>query len=705
MDKLAWVAAPLVLALAAVGWLAARGRPPSRAELNALFSVLLLIYVVATAALGIFWVAHQQLPVFDWHYLFGYATVLLLVIHLAFNLRAAWNVLRRRVLGGPVRHRPQQGGATTTPYVAGRATGRRPLLGLVGLGGLAMAGGAGYLVGLRHGRTELVVAASQLGTASSAHAADARRREAWAVVERFHRFTSHSRAGALRRAASPQWALAPPAFKRYPQARRLPLPAASARPNTLDIQAVGTWLWHTAGVSAHGGGIAFRTSPSSGALFATELYLRAFEVPGLPAGLWHYDAENHLLEALSDPAADDRRPSLGEALALPAGCVAVILASAVFARSGHKYGDRTYRYVTADLGHALENLRVAASFTQGMHARLMPLFDDAAATAHVGLDGSQEAVLAVVALCRGTATMADARAAQTWMVPPWPGGGAEGDRQHTPREEGTALDLTAAVHHASSLQRTASPGDGGAPGLAASVPAAGGGASGPGAAAAAVMSPGLDSRTPTTTAPGAGLLPGRGLPEPVALRPPDLGLIATRRSIRRYSGSPLPQAVVAALLKAMTATPPVLSDAVRIDVLTPSVQGLPAAAWRHDAATQALRMNVPHGDALRQRARAAALDQDVIGNAAVVFVFSLDREALRTDSAGPARAWRHGFIEVGMLGERLYLAGGALGLGVCAVGAFYDDEATALVGADAARDWVVHLCAVGTPVNTPPGPA
>ena len=37
----------------------------------------------------------------------------------------------------------------------------------------------------------------------------------------------------------------------------------------------------------------------------------------------------------------------------------------------------------------------------------------------------------------------------------------------------------------------------------------------------------------------------------------------------------------------------------------------------------------------------------------------------------------------------------ARGLGACAVGAFYDDEAAALVGVDPAREWVVHFAALG----------
>ena len=51
--------------------------------------------------------------------------------------------------------------------------------------------------------------------------------------------------------------------------------------------------------------------------------------------------------------------------------------------------------------------------------------------------------------------------------------------------------------------------------------------------------------------------------------------------------------------------------------------------------------------------------------------------------------------KTGLVGERLYLAGQSLGLGVCGVGAFFDDETAALAGIDPAREWVVHLVAVG----------
>ena len=95
MPKLFWVALPLLMAAALVAVQGLRRRPLSRHALNVWSSVLLIAYVATTAGLGIFWVANQQLPVFDWHYLFGYATVSLVALHLAFNFRSVWRYITR----------------------------------------------------------------------------------------------------------------------------------------------------------------------------------------------------------------------------------------------------------------------------------------------------------------------------------------------------------------------------------------------------------------------------------------------------------------------------------------------------------------------------------------------------------------------------------------------------------------------------------
>jgi SagB-type dehydrogenase family enzyme len=635
MPKWFWVSIPVLLATAGIAWLQLRRRPPSRHAMNVWFGVLLLGYVLTTASLGIFWVANQQLPAFEWHYLFGYATLLLLVLHLAFNFHIVWHHLRRTHAASAQSDRASPVG------------GRRPFIGALGLLGTAAASGLAFVLGLRHGRTELRIDATA-GLAGGAAAVT--------MVEEFHAFSSHSRAGVLRRAPSVDLGDPPPAFKRYAGAARVTLPPAGAavRANGFDIAALATALWHTAGVSERRGGIALRTAPSAGALFATELYVAARAVDRLAAGLWHYDAEANALENLRSGVLEGSALGLG-ADVVPGDVSTLVVATAVFGRTAHKYRDRTYRYVLVDLGHALENLRVAAQQV-GVRAELAAHFDEPRAAATLGVDQSQEGVLAVVVLRRQQA----ARPAPTdrnAAAPAW--------QPAAVSAPGSApLSLTEAMHQASSLR--------------ASVP---------------------QTRAPATPASTPPPPPTRthALPPPPAMRVDWLALIAQRRSRRRFARRALSLEDLSFVLAQMAQPAGLLSSAVRIDVVTPAVHGLEPGAWRYDSAAHALRLRRQHGDALRRRARAAALDQDVVGDAAAVFVLSIDRAVLAADAAGPARGYRHALIEAGLIGERVYLAAGARGLAACAVGAFYDDEAAALVGIDPAQEWVIHFAALGVP--------
>lgn len=633
MDKLLWVSLPLLMAAATVVLLWWRGRLPSRQVLNMGFSLMLLAYVLVTAGLGIFWVANQHLPVFDWHYLFGYALLVLLAVHLAFNLRQVWWHLRR-----------------SPPLAAGPANrGRRPLLGAFGVVGATLVGGIGYFVGLRHGRTELRIDAARPATEDLA----------LAVVEQFHDFSAHTRRGLLRRAPGADWGDAPPPFKASGGGQILALPVARKRATaalrTLMPAALADMLWHSAGVSARSGGIHFRTSPSSGALFATELYVVARSIEGVAAGLWRYDVPAHALEQIASGPVDGQALGLG---ALPGDTRGLVIASAVLRRSGYKYRDRSYRYILCDLGHALENLRVVAQ-ASGQTATLIQAFDEARMAAALSLEQGTEAVLAVLLLQGDAATALPALVAGAWRPAALAGGagGAGGAGA-----AGATLGITDAIHRATSLR--------------------------------AQSLPPLGYTAPRSASP---VLPGGLLALPAAPAPAVdiLAVIARRRSVRRYGSQPVALADLAAVLAAMTGPGALLSDALRIDLVAMRVQGLDEAAWRYHPQQHALELRARHGDGLRSRARAAGLNQDVIGNAAVVLVLAIDRAAFAADPAGAARGYRHAFIEAGLMGERVYLEAIPRGLGVCAVGAFYDDEAAVLVGSDPAREWIVHFAALG----------
>lgn len=631
MDKLLWVTLPPLLAAAVVLLLWWRGALPPRRVLNAAFSALLLLYVLITAGLGIFWVANQHLPVFDWHYVFGYVMLVLLAVHLGFNFRAMWTSLRR-----------------SPPPPAPTPGARRPLVGALGVLGIGLAAGVGYVIGLRHGRTEL-----RVDVARSDKAADLAQDAAQAVVERFHEFSAHSRTGVFRRAPSVGWGDPPPPFKTT-EGTRWPLPPPrSAAATGLDVALLSDLLWHAAGVSARSAGILFRTAPSSGALFATELYVGVRSLPGVPAGWWHHDVPGRALVRVGDLAGP--LPGIGM---LPADAAAVIVATAWFARSGHKYRDRTYRYVLADLGHLLENLRVVA---HAGAARLTPLpvFEESRLARVLQIDDSHEGVLAVLLLQPGDAQPLPALQRAHW-------GPALSATDLT-----SARGVTQAIHAATSMR--------------------------------AVM-PDACAACSATTGPWAEPIPsGRllPLPSPASAVSDPLPLIARRRSSRRYSKAPLSLGDVGAVLAAMAGPGPLLSGAVGVDLIVHATEGLGAGAWRYHPGRHALESRRAAEDpaALRVVSRAAGLDQDVIGDAAVVFVFSIDRAALAAQATGMARAYRHAFIEVGLMSERVYLEAVARGLGVCAVGAFYDDEAAEAVLADPQARWVVHMTAVGRPAG------
>ncbi len=608
VPKIVLVLLPLLAYGAYLGLAAVRGRLPARQSVNVQTSLLLMTYLLGTAGLGIFWVANQQLPVFDWHYLFGYCTVLLVSIHLFFNLPLAWRLLR-----GPAR---------TTPAAAGNLAAGKVLL-------IAALLGAAFFLGTRErANDELLRSLDARLPARVTPAVDA--------LVRFHEFSSASRRSVFTSAPGVEWGAPPPSFKSYPDARHIRLerdgvgapglsaslrgaPARSAR---LRLAELGDILFLAAGVTARRGGNALRAAPSSGALFSSELYVLAHAVDGLPPGVYHYDPDRQRLDAVGALPAATGAPDAGDA-------DAAIVATSVFRRTGYKYRDRAYRYVTADTGHLLENLRVAGQ-AAGMQAQLLARFDDRQLASTVGVDGVEEGVLAVMTLRRATG------ASERGSAPRFVG---------IKFGIGTSLGATSMAQDATSLRLAAD------------------------------------------------IVP----PEPIALPPPQTATMPVRRAItgrrsqRRFHADPVPLAALSSILADMVQQPQ-LSDAIRIHLVVNRVAGLAPGVYRYLGQRHALE-RVRSGDNAAQ-AQSAALSQEVIGGAAVVLILSAERDPMLAEGA---RGYRHGFLEAGMVGERWLLGAVARGLAACPVGAFYDDEAAALIEVDRQRQWVLHFAALGLP--------
>ncbi len=102
-----------------------------------------------------------------------------------------------------------------------------------------------------------------------------------------------------------------------------------------------------------------------------------------------------------------------------------------------------------------------------------------------------------------------------------------------------------------------------------------------------------------------------------------------------------------------------------------------------------------------QRLVAAALSlrQDLAGNACVAFSMIGDFE--NAASIYGDRGYRYVHFEAGALGQRMYLAAEALGLGATGMGAFFDEEVNRYLSLAPELGQVVYHFAIGYPVADP----
>ncbi len=610
MSNAVWILSPLAMLVAYLVVRRLAGRPLSRHLTGVVVSLALLVYFSITAALGVFWVARQQLPVFEAHYLFGYAAFLLVAVHVAWNAPVVF-----RTFLGPPRRR----GARPAPPLP-----RWLWLGLL----LAAVGCGAFAAGKHYGAT----VAQPPPTAVQTPTQDSD------LVRWYHEISSESRVGAWTRAPALTWKKLPP-FKDYPASfPRVPLPAASppltARPvdvavteeprqhrENIDATDLSLLLHHSVGITQRWGGLDLRAAPSSGALFPAEAYVAVRQVEGIEPGVYHYDPREHALARLSN-----EEPT-GDALGHAASAHATLIVTAVFARTGIKYGHRAYRYVLADVGHLIENVRVAAA-ERGLAARMLTAFDDGAVAQTLSLDPSQEAPIAVIPL------LLDPREGTTRTLVA--NGSSGGDHP---------LGPTGLIHAATSMRANEE-----------------------------------ESKAPVEGSVG---LPAR-LPSGVSV----WDAMASRRSVRNYDASPMTMQELGSLLSTMVGPGALLSPHVEVWVIANRVEGLKAGSYRYDASGHGLAPG-RRGD-LAAATESAMLSQRMASQAAAVLVITVRTSRVL---GGGARAYRHAWLEVGMLGERAYLSAVGQGLGACAAGAFFDDEALALLGAQ--DTWVAHFVTLG----------
>jgi len=93
----------------------------------------------------------------------------------------------------------------------------------------------------------------------------------------------------------------------------------------------------------------------------------------------------------------------------------------------------------------------------------------------------------------------------------------------------------------------------------------------------------------------------------------------------------------------------------------------------------------------------AALGQGMVAAAQVTFIWTAIVE--RSKWKYRQRAYRYIYLDAGHIAQNLYLAGTAEGLGICGIGALYDDVVNGIIGVDGVEETVLYMASVGRPAQ------
>ncbi len=172
--------------------------------------------------------------------------------------------------------------------------------------------------------------------------------------------------------------------------------------------------------------------------------------------------------------------------------------------------------------------------------------------------------------------------------------------------------------------------------------------------------------------------------------------LASRRSVREFSGRELSQAQLGQLLWAAQGetsgdhkrTAPSAGAKYPLEMYVVLRTGL------YHYRTRAHALDRRSASDLRRAVTQAAYGQDAVAGAAAVFVFAADFQ--RTASKYGERAPRYVHIEAGHAAQNLLLEAVGLGLGAVPVGAFDDGQLHKSLGLPV-QEQVVYMIAAGYP--------
>ncbi len=482
----------------------------------------------------------------------------------------------------------------------------------------------------------------------------------------YHESTKHSVESLRRARQGLDWANMPDPFRHYEGVPVLDLPGNPPAPEiaALDVLRgasgstiasdgatfLSELLFYSAAISASklvpstGYRYALRINPSSGNLHPTEFHFFTRGLKDWPDGLYHYRPSAHMAE----------QRALGRWGAKLAGDSApiVFVLTSIAWREAWKYGERAYRYCLHDVGHAWQALALAAR-AMGCESAAMGHFRDEEIE-RACRPNDDEWPMLVVRLdgaCIPLGLPEEREAV-------WLGGCA-----NRLSEETICYPPIEAIHEATKL----------------------GGGENAGSSAVEQASSGFgEIKLP---APASS---NRSFGETVRMRRSALDFLGGAQSISFAQLSTLLAAAAQPFAADFAST-----RFVQLYLYVHRVDGLQPGVYRFWGESAGLE-KIKSGD---QRIAAAGLSlgQELAGNACVAFSMIGDFE--RAARAHGNRGYRYVHFEAGGIGQRLYLAAEALGLGATGIGAFFDDEVHRYLGLEPAQGQVVYHFAVGYPVR------
>jgi SagB-type dehydrogenase family enzyme len=191
------------------------------------------------------------------------------------------------------------------------------------------------------------------------------------IIRAYHQRTKH-RLGAY--AHGPEyldWDNQPDPFRRFRGSELISLPLnpdPDGQTALLDKAGISKLLELSMGLSAWKvfgpDRWALRCNPSSGNLHPTEAYVVCRKITGISDGVHHYAPREHALEQRADLVCEQ------------ADSYCLLGLTSIAWREAWKYGERAYRYVQLDVGHALGAIRYAAAVL-GWQVSLLSIGDTA----------------------------------------------------------------------------------------------------------------------------------------------------------------------------------------------------------------------------------------------------------------------------------------------------------------------------------------